>query len=195
VQERVIPAWRGKPGFVNPVSMRWALALPLLLLALGCEGGQTGEITQLSECERVVARVPIVDLPQDARVLLASATASREAELRWDGDGAITQVEVEASLESETADRIGPGSCASILRVPASVHLATRDERLDVTVDALIDLAETEQLITIQGGAAAASLNGRDQLEDSVEVWLWMEQQGGERTATLTFDGAPAASF
>jgi hypothetical protein len=176
--------------------MRWVLALPLLLVALGCAGGQTGEITQLSECERVVERFAIADLPEDARTLLESATASREAELRWEDDGTTTQVELETELESDTADRIGPGDCVSILRVPASVHVATRDERLDVTVDALIDLAEAEQVVTIQGGAATMSLNGRAPLESTVEVWLWMEQQAdGERTAMLTLDGAPAASF
>ena len=99
------------------------------------------------------------------------------------------------ALESETADRIGPGDCASIVRIPASVHLATRDERLDLAVDALIDLAEAQQVVTIQGGAAATSLNGRDELENAVEVWLWMEHAGGERSAMLSFDGAPAAAF
>ena len=169
--------------------MRWALALVLL----GCAGGQTGEITQLSQCERVVERLPIMDLPEDTQALLENATETREADLRWEDDGSTTRLELETELESETADRIGPGNCASIVRIPASVHATTRDERLDVTVAALIDLAG--EVATIQGGAAVTSLNGRDSLEAEVEVWLWMEQRDDERAGTLSFGDMPAAAF
>jgi hypothetical protein len=165
----------------------------LALLLLGCAGGQTGEITELSECERVVERLPIADLPEETGQLLASATARHEAELTWSDDGETTQVEIETELESDTADRIGPGMCAPIVRVPANVHVATRDERLDVAVGALIDLAD--EVVTIQGGAAVTSLNGRDPPGEVVEVWLFMELTDGERTFALSFDGNPAASF
>ena len=171
--------------------MRWAIAL----LALGCAGGQTGEITELTLCERVVERVVIADLPQDERARLASATESREAELRWEDDDTTTQLEIETELDRETADRIGPADCPSIVRVPASVHLATRDERLDLGVDALIDVAEDEEAVTLQGGAAVMSLNGRDQLEEVVEVWLWMSQMGVVRMGEVSFGGTPAAAF
>lgn len=189
MQERANSAWRGASGFAKPISMRWALAL----LVLGCAGGQTGEITQLTECERVVERLPIVDLPEDQRTLLASATESREAELSWADGGSMTVLEIEIELEIETADRIGPGDCASIVRVPASVHLRTRDERIDLTVGALIDLAD--EVVTIQGGAAVTSLDGREQLDEVVEVWLWMQQTDDERTGELSFGGTPAATF
>jgi hypothetical protein len=169
--------------------MRWLL--PLLLL--GCAGGQTGEITQLSECEHVVERVPIADLSEETRDLLASATERHEADLSWEDDGEETRVEIETELDGDTADRIGPGKCAPIVRVPASVHVTTQDERLDVTVGALIDLAE--EVVTIQGGASVTSLNGRDPPGDVVEVWLFMELTDGERTGALSFGGNPAASF
>lgn len=169
--------------------MRWALGL----LLLGCSGGQTGEITELSLCERVVERLPIVDLPQDTQALLQSATERREAELSWADDGSSTQLELETELESAMADRIGPGDCQPIVRVPARVHLQTHDERLDLRVGAWIDLAG--EVATIQGGAAVESLNGRDPLEDEIEVWLWMEQSDGERTGMLSFGGTPAAEF
>ena len=168
--------------------MRWAFGL----LLLGCAGGQTGEITELTLCERVVERLPIVDLPEDISDLLASATERREAELRW-ADDEVTKVELEAELESETADRIGPGDCASLWRVPANVHVKTRDDRLDLTVGASIDLAN--EVVTIQGGAAVTSLNGSDSLEDEVEVWLWVEQTDGGRVGELSVGGTPAAEF
>jgi hypothetical protein len=124
---------------------------------------------------------------------LASAIEHREAELRWDDGGDATRVELEVALESETADRIGPGDCASIIRIPANVRAKTRDGRLDITVGALIDL--TDEVVTVQGGAAVTSLNGRDPLEEEVEVWLWMEQRDDERTGQLSFGGTPAAAF
>jgi hypothetical protein len=169
--------------------MRWALGL----LLLGCSGGQTGEITELSLCERVVERLPIVDLPEPTQALLESATKRGETELNWTDDGSTTQVAIETELESESADRIGPGECTPIVRVPARVHVKTRDERLDVSVGALIDLAG--EVVTIQGGDAVESLNGRDPLAEEVEVWLWMEHADGERVGTLSFGGTPAAEF
>ena len=171
--------------------MRSALAF----LLLGCAGGQTGEITELSLCERVVERLPIADLPEDTQALLASATESQQAELTWADDGTTTTVELELELDSDLADRIGPGDCASIVRIPASVHLTTSDERLDLTLGALIDLAEAEEVVTIQGGDAVTSLNGRDEVDELIEVWVWMEQTDDERVGELSFGGTPAAAF
>lgn len=166
-------------------------ALVLLVLA-GCTGGQTGEITELSLCERVVERVPLADLPADTREALDRAIARHETALAW-SDGPTTTAVVDPELETDTADRVGPHPCQPIVRVPVAIQVSTADGRIDLVVRGLADVAG--DVVTMQGGAHVTSLNGRDQLEAETEVWLWIEPTTEGLSGELTLDGLPAAAF
>jgi hypothetical protein len=165
----------------------------LALLLLGCTGGQTGEITELSLCERVVERLPVTDLPAHTREALGAATAPHETELTWSEDGSSSAIVIDAELETETADRIGPHPCAPIVRLPVRVHLSTADGRVELDVHGLADVLG--DAVTVQGGARVTSLGGRDMLEAETEVWLWMEQTPDSFRGELSFGGTPAAAF
>jgi hypothetical protein len=166
-------------------------ALVLLVLA-GCTGGQTGEITELSLCERVVERVPLADLPMHTREALDSATARHETALTW-SDGAATVVVADPELATATADRLGPHPCQPVVRVPVAIPISTADGRIDLVVHGLADVAG--DVVTMQGGAHVTSLNGRDQLEAETEVWLWIEQTADSFGGELSLDGIPVAAF
>jgi hypothetical protein len=168
--------------------MRWSLALVLV----GCTGGQTGEITTLTMCEELVARVPITELPSETAALLEVALEPKSAELAW-VEGDSTAIEVDASTEGETADRLGPYDCAETVRVPARIHASTGDGRIDVTVPGFIDLTDGSALVF--GFAGVTSLNGRDPLAAEVQLSIWMELRGSVLTGDVSIDGEPAASF
>lgn len=121
----------------------------LALLTFGCTGGQTGEITELTQCEHVAEMVPTLELEAELRTALEASTTPRTYPLAWTSGGDSTSLSLTVTPTADPVARLGIPGCASAWRAFVHVDLATADARLDATlegelrfdVDGLIRLA------------------------------------------------------
>ena len=107
------------------------------LLVLGCTGGQTGEITELTACERVTDEVRFASLDADVQRAFEDAAREAVADLRW-SDGTRTTLHVTLTRQDVEVERLGVASCAPSWRAP--VVLALRAATLAVLTVALFAL-------------------------------------------------------
>lgn len=166
--------------------LRFAL---LLSCTSACAGGQTGEITTLSMCEVVTARVPIGELNAAEREGLARASADRTAALAWTDTTAATSLSLTLEHTDAMASRVGPGGCAKAVRVPAAVHIATADGRLAADVEAVIELNGLTAVV--QGAAVSGLYDGAEPMD----LTFWREDSETSSRGEISVNGTPVASF
>lgn len=111
------------------------------LLVLGCTGGQTGEITELTACERVTDEVRFASLDADVRLAFEDAAREATADLRW-SDGTTTTLQVTLTRQDVEVERLGVASCAPSWRAPVVLALRTDDGRLDALLDGALVVHE-----------------------------------------------------
>lgn len=150
----------------------------LLLLALGCSGGQTGEITEPTRCERVTETVPVTELEAEPSAALETSSAPSSHTLVWN-DGSATSLSLTVTRAADTVDRLGAPGCASTWRALVRVDLATTDERLDVTLEGELRF-DVGGFVRLRAEAAT---------EDGFLV-LVAEPAGARWVGTLTRDDA-----
>ena len=94
------------------------------LLVLGCTGGQTGEITELTACERVTDELRFASLDADVQRAFEDAAREAVADLRW-SDGTSTTLHVTLTRQDIEVERLGVSSCAPSWRAPVVLALHT----------------------------------------------------------------------
>lgn len=129
-------------------------ALLALSGLLGCAGGQTGEITEPSECDAIAETLAFEALPEEARAELEALSGPWREALAWDAGGETT---LELSIRPERAEaveRLGFGGCLRD-RVPATLTLATDDARLAIALDGWVELRDGAP-VSLRGAAPLA---------------------------------------
>ncbi len=134
--------------------MRWLLLLGLV----GCTGGQTGEITRLSECDHTQTVHSLSSLPEVESDVDQSAQP-------WSGtltwfDGEETELALDVVRIDDSVEERGFDACLH-WRTEIEVDATTVDGRLDTTLRGSLDVRES-----------GAEMRARMTRDDGVEVWL-----------------------
>lgn len=132
------------------------------LASSGCSGGQTGEITEPTLCERVTEALSREELPSEIGAAFDAAERPTNAALEWsDADGATTTLHLTLGRDGTAVERLGSDTCPPSWRASFVVQLRTDDGRLDATLDGTATVRElaSETSSTVIAEAALASLH------------------------------------
>lgn len=111
--------------------------------ASGCSGGQTGEITEPTRCERVTEEVAREHLPSEIQVALEAAERTTGAALEWtDADGAGSRLSLSLSHDGTALARLGGDTCPPSWRASYSLHATTEDSRFAATLSGTLTVRD-----------------------------------------------------
>ncbi|MCU0673057.1 MAG: hypothetical protein MUE69_09740 [Myxococcota bacterium] len=109
----------------------------------GCSGGQTGEITEPTRCERVTEEVERAHLPSEIQVALEAAERTTGASLEWiDADGAASRLSLSLSHDGTAFERLGDDACPPSWRASYMLHATTEDTRFAATLNGTLTVRE-----------------------------------------------------
>lgn len=111
------------------------------LLVLGCTGGQTGEITEPTLCERVTDELTLDALSPELREAFEDGAQSLEMLLRW-SDESTAILAISFPEQPRTIERLGTERCVPTWRAPIVMALRTDDGRLDAVLEGALYVRE-----------------------------------------------------
>lgn len=127
------------------------------LLVLGCTGGQTGEITEPTVCERVTDELTLEALAPEVREAFEDGAQSREMLLRWSDESTAT-LDLSFPQPPRTVERLGTDRCVPTWRAPIVIALRTDDGRLDAVLHGAL-LVREGAATTVLADATLASIH------------------------------------
>ncbi len=121
-----------------PNSPTPALFLALLLALGACTGGQTGDITELTACERPTGTIQPSEVPEGFSEPVSGIVMGhlhQDAVLGWASGRAQTGVDVLWSAQAQSDVQVlGDDSCPSQVRAVVELTITTQDGQLDEQV-------------------------------------------------------------
>ena len=135
------------------------------LLVLGCTGGQTGEITEPTRCERVTDELTLEALSPTLREAFEDGAQSLEVLLQW-SDESTAILAISFPEQPRTIERLGTERCVPTWRAPIVMALRTDDGRLDAALQGALYVREGAAT-TVLADATLASVDLADLELDS----------------------------
>lgn len=165
------------------------------LVATGCSGGQTGEITEPTRCERVSENVALEALRPEIREAFGETERAVASDLAWgpqDSSGdATTTLRLTMRREAMTVERLGEAPCAAAWRSPVELRVLTDDGRLDATLSGALTVNE-DATANLRADAPLSALVLTDVDDDPTALLRLVADHGelGWRGAIFLQDGA-----
>lgn len=109
----------------------------------GCSGGQTGEITEPTRCERVTEEVAREHLPSEIQAAIEAAERTTGAALEWThADGAASRLSLSLAHDGDAFERLGDDACPPSWRASYMLHATTEDTRFAATLNGTLTVRE-----------------------------------------------------
>jgi len=160
----------GRLAGFGPSRTSIGVVLAAIVLASGtsgCSGGQTGEITEPTRCERVTEELSREELPSEVQTAIEAAERAMGAPLEWtDADGAATTLHLSLAHDGTAIERLGDDTCPPSWRASYLLQAQTADSRfaaaLDgtMTVRGVSETSETSATVVAEAPLAIVHLDG-----------------------------------